>query len=160
MGQHSLSCHWWAEAIEVKKPSEICKLLRDARTLILLTDGTLFKPRVYGDNHHFSRFYPENRCFGEDPLRRSDILETFNGTRPDLKKRVVRLSFVGTMKMSLQILSLTNIQANTVPAGGNWYLCRFVLLSDWGKAKCNWGEWSDLLEDTCVCQKISLQKLL
>lgn len=48
-------------------------------------------------------------------------------------------------------------RSNIVPVRGNWYLCRFVLLSDWGEAKCNWGEQSDLLEDTCVCQKISLQ---
>lgn len=77
MGQRSLSCRWWAEAIEVKKPSEICKLLHDAHTLTLLTDGTLLKPRIYGDNRHFSRFYAYSRCFGEDPLMRFDIFEDF-----------------------------------------------------------------------------------
>lgn len=114
MGQHGLSCGWSAEAAEVKSPSEICKLPRDEHTLTLLTDGTLLEPRIYGESRHFARFcagfYAENRCFGEDPLRRFDIfLETFNGTRPDLNNRVVRLSFMGvTVSFHLQISSLTH----------------------------------------------------
>lgn len=117
MGRHGLSCRWWAEAIEVKKPSENCKLLRDAHTLTLLTDGTVLKPRIDGDNHHFSRFYAENRCFGEDPIRRFGIFETFNGTRPDLNNGVVRFSFMGRCRC-IFICVLWDIllsRCNTVP---------------------------------------------